>query len=86
LKGEIEYILEQEDVRWKQRGKQNWNKNEDCNTPFFHAWVTHRQKINSIKWIENEEGRIWNKTKEVSVAFINFYQNLLTTSKVEGVE
>jgi hypothetical protein len=53
---------------------------------FFHAWVTHRRKINSIKRIGNEEGWIWNKTKEVSVAFINFYQNLLTTSKVKGVE
>jgi hypothetical protein len=35
LKGEIEYILEQEDVRWKQRGKQNWYKNGDRNTFFF---------------------------------------------------
>jgi hypothetical protein len=24
LQGEIEYILKQEDVKWKQRGKQNW--------------------------------------------------------------
>jgi ribonuclease HI len=86
LKDEIEYILEQEDVRWKQRGKQNWYKNGYRNTPFFHAWATHRRKINSIKRIEDEEGRVWKKTKEISVAFTSFYQNLFSAGEVEGVE
>ena len=37
LKAEIEFIMEQEDTKWKQRAKQNWYKNGDRNTPFFHA-------------------------------------------------
>jgi hypothetical protein len=37
LQGEIESILEQEDIKWKQRAKQNWYHNGDRNTPFFHA-------------------------------------------------
>jgi nucleoside-triphosphatase THEP1 len=37
LQGEIDYILDQEDVKWKQRGKQNWFKEGDRNTSFFNA-------------------------------------------------
>jgi hypothetical protein len=37
LQGEIEKLLEQEDLRWKKRAKQNWYKNGDRNTQYFHA-------------------------------------------------
>jgi hypothetical protein len=57
LKKEIEFLMEQEDVKWKQRAKQNWYKDGDRNTPFFHAWVDHRRRINHISNIEDEEGR-----------------------------
>jgi hypothetical protein len=40
--GEIEKLLEQEDLRWKQRAKQNWYKNGDQNTQYFHAWANQR--------------------------------------------
>jgi hypothetical protein len=39
---EIDFILEQEDIRWKQRSKQNWYKEGDRNTSFFHAWASHK--------------------------------------------
>ena len=35
IKAEIETIMEQEDVKWKQKAKQNWYKNGDQNMPFF---------------------------------------------------
>ena len=78
--------MEQEDVRWKQRGKQNWYKSGDRNTLFFQAQATHGHKINTLKKIEEEQGRQWTKPKEVSVAFILFYQNLFTTCGVKEVE
>jgi hypothetical protein len=37
LKSEIEALLESEDMKWKQRGKQSWYNQGDRNTPFFHA-------------------------------------------------
>ena len=39
LNGEIKVLLEHEDLRWKQWAKQNWYKNGDRNTQYFHAWA-----------------------------------------------
>jgi hypothetical protein len=65
--------MEQEDIKWKQRAKQNWYKNGDRNTPFFHAWVDHRRIINHIRCIVDEEGRQWKKKKEIPRVFTAFY-------------
>ena len=81
LKKEIEFLMEQEDVKWKQRAKQNWYQNGDQNTPFFHAWVDHRRRINHISSIVDEEGRCWKKKKEISRVFIAFYQHLFTSER-----
>jgi hypothetical protein len=58
LQGDIDSILEQDDIKWKQRAKQIWYQSGDRNTPFFHAWASHRRKINQIRVIKNEEGRV----------------------------
>jgi exonuclease III len=86
LKKEIEFIMEQEDVKWKQRAKQNWYRNGDRNTPFFHAWADHRRRINHINNIVDEEGRCWKKKKEIPRVFTAFYQKLFTTEGMYGAE
>jgi hypothetical protein len=34
LQGEIDGIMEREDIKWKQRAKQNWYREGDWNTVF----------------------------------------------------
>lgn len=79
IQSDIDGILEQEDIMWKQRAKQNWN------TQYFHAWANHRWKINGIKIICDEAGRVWKKKKE-GKAFIDYFQNLFTSQGPIGVE
>jgi hypothetical protein len=86
LQQEIDFLLEQEDLRWKQRAKQNWYRQGDKNTPYFHAWASHRRKVNQIQKIQDDDGRIWEKPDEISKSFLDFYQNLFMTSGVHGVE
>jgi hypothetical protein len=86
LQKEIDFLLEQEDIRWKQRAKQNWYRQGDRNTQFFHSWANHRRKINQIQKIQDEDGRIWKEPEEISKSFLAFYQDLFTTSGVHGVE
>jgi hypothetical protein len=86
LQDEINFILEQEDIRWKQRAKQNWYQYGDQNTPFFHAWASHRKRVNRIWKIKDEEGREWKKPKEIGAAFCTFYQNLFAAGDTRDVE
>ncbi|XP_059458269.1 uncharacterized protein LOC132187853 [Corylus avellana] len=85
LQGEIDILLEQEDTRWKQRAKQNWYQQGDRNTPFFHAWASHRRKINYIGKVVDEGGTEWSKMEDIGTAFTEFYQQLFTTGTVQGV-
>lgn len=45
LQLDIDILMELEDIKWKQRVKQNWYQYGDRNTPFFHAWTNHRRRI-----------------------------------------
>lgn len=70
----------------KQRAKQNWYRNGDRYTPFFHAWASHRRKINHIQKIQDDAGREWTKPEDISKFFIDFYQTLFTAGGIHGVE
>lgn len=70
LQSEIDKILEIEDIKWKQRAKQNWFKQGDQNTKCFHAWANHCQKVNHTSSITNEEGTLWQTSKDIDSALI----------------
>jgi predicted helicase len=44
LKDEIHNLMEQEEAKWKQRAKEDWLKNGDRNTRYFHACATIKKK------------------------------------------
>ncbi|XP_059446454.1 uncharacterized protein LOC132178000 [Corylus avellana] len=67
LPAEIETLLEFEDMRWKQRAKQNWYREGDRNTPFFHAWGSHRRRINTIKKVVDVKGREWLRWRRLAM-------------------
>jgi hypothetical protein len=86
LQEEINFILEQEDIRWKQRAKQNWYQYGDQNTPFFHAWANHRRRVNQIRVIKDAEGKEWKKQKDIGEVFCNFYQELFSAGETRRME
>ncbi|XP_040994262.1 uncharacterized protein LOC121240798 [Juglans microcarpa x Juglans regia] len=61
LKGELNVLLEQEDLRWKQRAKKHWLTYGDRNTKFYHACANQRKKKNTIKAIMTLKGGWWRK-------------------------
>lgn len=56
MQKEIDNLLKEDNVRWKQRAKQTWLKDGDRNTKFFHRSANQRRKINEIKGILRRDG------------------------------
>jgi ribonuclease HI len=82
LKTEIQVQLEREDLWWRQRAKQEWLKNGDKNTHFFHACANSRRKKNFIEKIRDEQGNWGMSMEEVNGAFINYFTKLFSAGRV----
>ncbi|KAG7943393.1 hypothetical protein I3843_15G036000 [Carya illinoinensis] len=56
IQAELNFLLDQEDLRWKQRAKKHWLAQGDRNSKFYHACVKERKKKNSIQAVEDGGG------------------------------
>lgn len=86
LQKEIDELLKREGMRWKQRAKQHWLSKGDRNTAFFHSWVQHWRKINCIRKIQDEQGQVWRKKRDISRVFLEYYNRLFTSQTSSQVE
>jgi hypothetical protein len=79
LKDEIHSLLEQEESKWKQRAKEEWLRNGDRNTKYFHACANQRKRRNTITAIQDVDGQEFTSLEGIERAFINYYQKLFTS-------
>jgi hypothetical protein len=87
LQNELDDLLECEEMKWKQRAKQYWFSQGDRNTAFFHSWANHRRKINSIRWIYDEQGQVWRKYKDISRVIVGYFKSLYSSQgSIRGEE
>jgi len=75
LSSDINAPLEQEEMKWKQRAKENWLQLGDRNTKFFHASATQRSNRNTIAQIKDKDGRLCRTQAEVEGAFIAYFED-----------
>jgi hypothetical protein len=54
--------------------------------PFFHAWASHRKRVNHIHKIIDDEEREWSKLEDVGKIFESYYQNLFNSEGAVGIE
>ena len=60
----IENLLDQEEIFWLQRGRENWLMHGDQNISFFHNAATARKKRNDIKKLLDDTG-VWRQDTEL---------------------
>jgi len=74
LKENLDLLVEVEDLKWRQRARENWLKYGDRNTKYFHACASQRKCRSSLKDIMDMEGRKWSSQKGIERAFERFFQ------------
>lgn len=73
LKDEIDGLLEQENLKWRQHAKEDWLRNGDRNTKYFHTCARQRKRRNSVEQIRDEEGHLYPEPTDIEAAFASYY-------------
>ena len=58
---ELNKLLHQEELYWRQRSRVAWLRDGDRNTRFFHASASHRRRVNIIEK-SKDNNDIWVNT------------------------
>ncbi|KAF5481894.1 hypothetical protein F2P56_002506 [Juglans regia] len=86
LQKEVGTLLEKEDIKWKQRAKRNWYAKGDRNTKYFHACTNQRRRKNTIKQIEDGQGRICKDQEGIEGAFKGYFESLFNSTQPSSEE
>ncbi len=85
IKEELHSLLEQEDLKWRQRAKESWLQFGDRNTKYFHACATQRKKRSQILKIKDLVGQWCHCQEDIEKAFVDFYTELFTAGVEEDL-
>lgn len=80
-KSELEKILKQEEILWKQRARTQWLHNGDRNTKFFHLWASNRKRKNLITSIQHQQSVI-TEPESIKECFRAHFKLLLGNSEI----
>jgi hypothetical protein len=78
VKEELNSLLEQEDLHWSQRAKENWLRYGDQNSKYFHACASQKNRRKHIVEIMDMGGRLCCSKEDIENAFICYYDDLFT--------
>lgn len=83
---DLDSLLEQEEVWWKQRSRASWLKHGDKNTRFFHQKANQRRKRNLIEVLKDDNGREVEDDADIARVLGDYFGGLFTSSNPEGIE
>uniref|UniRef100_A0A803NUT8 Endonuclease/exonuclease/phosphatase domain-containing protein n=1 Tax=Cannabis sativa TaxID=3483 RepID=A0A803NUT8_CANSA len=76
-------VLLQREIFWKQRSKKLWLREGDQNSKFFHAKATSRRCNNAIQKLKNDVGNWVGWEDELQNVFTEYFNHLFTTEVVD---
>ncbi|KAL0864587.1 hypothetical protein Bca101_043705 [Brassica carinata] len=76
---QLQYRLEEE--YWRTKSRVLWLQAGDKNTKFFHAKTKQRRSYNRISYIQDGDGRIITKAKDIFRHIERYFKDLYTSSK-----
>lgn len=81
IQRELGVLLQNEDLKWKQRAKRNWYAMGDRNPKFFHACASQRRRKNVIKKVMDEQNQVFNNQEDIEGAFNNLFTSTRPSPK-----
>jgi len=82
----LQDLLEQEDLKWKQRAKENWLQFGDRNSKFFHACANQKHSRSKIQNIDDINGRNCSTKETIEEAFVGYFSDLFKAGENLEVE
>ncbi|XP_019179933.1 PREDICTED: uncharacterized protein LOC109175136 [Ipomoea nil] len=79
IRGELEVLVHQDELFWRQRSKQLWLKHEDANTKYFHKAATIRRKRNFLQRIKDREG-YWREGSAMHNEIMRYFDCIFCSS------
>ncbi|KAM1014002.1 hypothetical protein ACFX2C_044060 [Malus domestica] len=86
MEGELKHLLREEERYWKLKSRNQWMKEGDKNTKFFHAQTMKRRRCNKIVGLEDEQGNWCTKPSEVDEIAVMYFRNLFRTCNPRGTQ
>ena len=80
LERQIDDLLIDEEIYWRQRSRAVWLQEGDKNTKFFHSKASARKRKNWISGIVDENNRWSEKAEDIERMFCEYYHNLFTST------
>jgi hypothetical protein len=81
IKEELNNLLEQEYIKWRQRTKDNWIRFGDRNSKFFHACVNQKHRRSRISTIKYKNGELCTTKEEIEGAFVDYFNELFKSGQ-----
>lgn len=77
---EIDELEYREETYWAQRSRQNWLRDGDKNTAFFHKKAEDRRRRNTIKGVFDEGGSWRTDEGEAEAVFVAYFKSLFESN------
>lgn len=74
-------LLEEEEIYWHQRSRENWLKWGDRNTKWFHHKASERRKRNTVRGIMRNYGVWVGSESDVESVFLDYFHNIFSSSE-----
>jgi hypothetical protein len=81
IKEELNNLLEQEDIKWRQRAKENWLRFGDRNSKFFHTCANQKHRSSRISSIKDKNGELCTTKEGIEGAFVDYFNELFKSGE-----
>ncbi|KAK6163327.1 hypothetical protein DH2020_000191 [Rehmannia glutinosa] len=80
VKNQLDFLLEQDNIKWKQRAKQHWYVEGDRNTRFFHNYASKRKAINHIDSLLDSSGSPQSSPEALQQIITDYFGALFSSA------